>query len=244
MIASAPIAIFPFICLPYRSCIAAVAIDETLPFSVNYLEYTALAKIPCLSLNQNHIPLSDYHWLAVEPLQVDWLIAKFNQYFAAKNTILVRGNDEPEYFAATDDKPAQIVFAHGFFASALHEISHWCVAGKRRRLLDDFGYWYAPDGRNAAQQQAFEKVEIVPQAIECLLTLSCNKNFRVSVDNLTADFDINNRIFANNVATQALAFWTTGHKLPTDAKDLLNLLRPLRPLPLSNFVIQKNFITA
>ncbi|MDI8993212.1 elongation factor P hydroxylase, partial [Salmonella enterica subsp. enterica serovar Anatum] len=29
----------------------------------------------------------------------------------------------------------RIVFAHGFYASALHEISHWCIAGKARREL-------------------------------------------------------------------------------------------------------------
>ncbi|PAW13612.1 elongation factor P hydroxylase, partial [Klebsiella pneumoniae] len=27
----------------------------------------------------------------------------------------------------------RIVFAHGFCQSPVHEISHWCVAGKARR---------------------------------------------------------------------------------------------------------------
>ncbi len=40
-----------------------------------------------------------------------------------------------------------------FFASALHEISHWCVAGKARREQVDFGYWYCPDGRDAMTQK-------------------------------------------------------------------------------------------
>ncbi|GAM69307.1 transporting ATPase [Vibrio sp. JCM 19236] len=26
----------------------------------------------------------------------------------------------------------------------MHEIAHWCVAGPKRRLLEDFGYWYEP----------------------------------------------------------------------------------------------------
>lgn len=55
------------------------------------------------------------------------------------------------------------------FNSALHEISHWTIAGKERRLLADLGYWYAPDGRTREQQALFEQVEVKPQAIEWLL---------------------------------------------------------------------------
>jgi len=35
---------------------------------------------------------------------------------------LVRGQGEPEYFPAQNNEPAKIAFAHGFFASALHEM--------------------------------------------------------------------------------------------------------------------------
>ncbi|MGP4847550.1 elongation factor P hydroxylase, partial [Marinobacter sp. 1Y8] len=108
-----------------------------------------------------------------ERLATDWLIQLFNTLFANQQIILVRSDGEPEYFPAKNNEPARIEFAHGFFASALHEISHWCVAGDARRQLSDFGYWYAPDGRSAAQQQAFERVEIKPQALECLFTLAC-----------------------------------------------------------------------
>ena len=78
----------------------------------------------------------------------------------------------------------QIIFAHGYYSSALHEISHWCQAGKNRRLLEDFGYWYMPDGRNEKQQKCFEQVEIKPQAIEWAFCLAANKSFTVSADNL------------------------------------------------------------
>ncbi|WP_414559104.1 elongation factor P hydroxylase [Psychrobacter aquimaris] len=57
-----------------------------------------------------------------ERLATDWLIQLFNTLFADQQVILVRSNDEPEYFPAQNDKPARIEFAHGFFASALHEI--------------------------------------------------------------------------------------------------------------------------
>ena len=51
------------------------------------------------------------------------------------------------------------------------------------RLLD-FGYWYAPEGRTAAQQHAFEAVECKPQAMEWLFARACGSRFKLSVDNL------------------------------------------------------------
>ncbi len=154
----------------------------------------------------------------------DWLIDVFNTVFCHHHTVLVRGGDEPEYFASYDGKPAQIVFAHGYFASSLHEISHWCIAGKKRRALNDFGYWYAKDGRDKVAQQAFEQVEIKPQAIECLLTLACCRYFYVSQDNLNADFDTTDSTFAQDVHAQAFAYLNSPNTLPTDAKVLLVLL--------------------
>lgn len=66
-----------------------------------------------------------------------------NEFFADFNTRLIKGDDEPIYLPADDEAPYnRIVFAHGFYASAIHEISHWCIAGKERRKLVDFGYWY------------------------------------------------------------------------------------------------------
>ncbi|PKH78405.1 elongation factor P hydroxylase [Psychrobacter sp. 4Bb] len=156
-----------------------------------------------------------------ERLATDWLIQLFNTLFADQQVILARSNDEPEYFPAQDNEPARIEFAHGFFASALHEISHWCVAGDARRQLSDFGYWYAPDGRSAAQQQAFERVEIKPQALECLFTLACGRNFQVSQDNLFADFDTSSSTFAIDVYQQVQSYIAKPHTLPRDAKTLL-----------------------
>ncbi|MEW6981731.1 elongation factor P hydroxylase [Colwelliaceae bacterium 6471] len=114
------------------------------------------------------------------------LIRIFNQTFAEKfNTQLVKGGDEPYYKPASDScSYHQIIFARGYYASALHEIAHWCIAGKERRQLEDFGYWYIPDGRNEKQQQAFEQVEICPQAIEWAFCVAAQKKFTVSSDNL------------------------------------------------------------
>ena len=105
-------------------------------------------------------------------------------------TCLVAAEQEPFYLPASSaDAKAlhQIQFAHGYFNSVLHELAHWCLAGAERRLLPDFGYWYAPDGRTAEQQRAFELVEVKPQAIEWHFAQACGRRFQVSVDNLSGE---------------------------------------------------------
>lgn len=169
-------------------------------------------------------------WRGIDPdddaALTGWLIDLFNQLFNQSNigimpTVLVRGDGEPEYFPATDESPARIEFAHGFFASALHEISHWCIAGRHRRTLNDFGYWYTSDGRDAETQAIFEQVEIKPQSIECLLNQACGRYFYVSQDNLNADFDTSQSTFATDVYRQANSYLIKPQTLPRDAKRLL-----------------------
>lgn len=154
----------------------------------------------------------------------NWFIDLFNSVFSSLNVRLVRGDDEPEYFPASENSAAQIVFAHGYLASALHEVSHWCIAGKRRRQLLDYGYWYAADGRSEAQQKAFEQVEIKPQALECLFSLACHQPFRVSQDNLFATFDTSNSTFEHDVYTQVQHYIADPQQIPRDAKYLLAIL--------------------
>ncbi|WP_350562465.1 elongation factor P hydroxylase [Psychrobacter sp. CAL346-MNA-CIBAN-0220] len=159
-----------------------------------------------------------------EKAAADWLIKLFDHLFSAQKVRLVRGEHEPEYFPASDARVARIEFAHGFFSSALHEASHWCVAGHDRRQLSDFGYWYAPDGRSAAQQQAFERVEIKPQALECLFALACKRPFQVSQDNLFSTFDTSASTFTDDVYQQAQLYIQQPEQLPRDAKILLRAL--------------------
>lgn len=158
-----------------------------------------------------------------EQQQTDWLIHVFNVVFAHHHTILVRGQHEPEYFPAQHDQPAKIVFAHGYFASALHEISHWCIAGAARRKLPDLGYWYAPDGRNAEQQALFEQVEVKPQALEWLLSAACLREFRVSLDNLNGAGG-DGQAFKHAVQARVQAIFAGNAPLPTDAAVLLSVL--------------------
>lgn len=151
------------------------------------------------------------------------LIRLFNATFAGvENTVLVRGGEEPLYLPADDEYPChRILFAHGFFASALHEIAHWCIAGRRRRQLVDYGYWYQPDGRDAGQQAAFEAVEARPQALEWAFSIACGATFRVSVDNLNGA-PVDRHGFARRVH-EALCRYA-GHGFPPRAARFLAVL--------------------
>lgn len=100
-------------------------------------------------------------------------------------TRLVGGADEPFYEAPkTNQSTAIIWYRSDYVRSALHELSHWCVAGPKRRSQNDYGYWYVPDGRTREQQQLFFQVELYPQAIESLFCAALKIPFEVSVDNL------------------------------------------------------------
>jgi elongation factor P hydroxylase len=117
------------------------------------------------------------------------LIELFNKDFKGRlATELVRGGCEPVYIPRSEDYPYdRVIFAHGYFSSALHEISHWSIAGAERRKLLDFGYWYNLDGRTEQQQKEFELVEIKPQALEWIFCQAANFQFNVSLDNLSGD---------------------------------------------------------
>ncbi|CUS48822.1 MAG: protein of unknown function DUF462 [Idiomarinaceae bacterium HL-53] len=124
------------------------------------------------------------------------IVRLFNRTFSLQEkTILVAGGQEPLYLPAAGGRAYhQIVFRADYARSALHEVAHWCVAGRVRRQLLDYGYWYAPDGRNSEQQTLFEQVEVKPQAYEWLLSLSAGLSFEVSLDNLGAQQTVQSRL--------------------------------------------------
>ena len=98
------------------------------------------------------------------------------------------GGEEPLYLPSSDPDraPHRIVYREDYFASALHEVAHWCLAGVARRDREDYGYWYAPDGRDAQAQVEFERVEARPQALEWIFSDACGFPFELSADNLAA----------------------------------------------------------
>ena len=107
-------------------------------------------------------------------------------FFARYQTILIGGGEEPLYLPSPVPRrlPHRIVYREDYFASALHEVAHWCLAGRDRRRLEDYGYWYVPDGRSVGEQQAFERVEAAPQALEWIFSDACRVPFHLSADNL------------------------------------------------------------
>lgn len=144
--------------------------------------------------------------------RLDDVIALFDGLFHDTfNTRLVRGGDEPVYLPADTESPNhRVIFARGFYASALHEISHWCIAGARRRQWEDYGYWYLPDGRNSDEQQDFEAVEVAPQALESLFSDACGLRFHVSVDNLGGDVEVDRDAFQAKVEARAWRYLSEG----------------------------------
>ncbi|ELI8290447.1 elongation factor P hydroxylase [Yersinia enterocolitica] len=134
------------------------------------------------------------------------LIDIFNSCFSDEyNTQLVKGDDEPIYLPADEQfSYHRVIFAHGYYASGMHEISHWCIAGEERRKLVDFGYWYCPDGRDALTQSQFEVVEIKPQALEWMFCVAAGFPFNVSCDNLEGDCEPDRITFQRKVREQVL----------------------------------------
>ncbi|MFT6285883.1 MAG: elongation factor P hydroxylase [Alcanivorax sp.] len=132
------------------------------------------------------------------------LVQIFNDcFFESELTCLVGGFSEPIYQPSVcRGQPHQICYREDYFASALHEVAHWCIASESRRQWVDFGYWYAPDGRTPEQQLAFEKVECKPQALEWFFARACRYPFRVSVDNLSGGFAVPDENFSHSILSQ------------------------------------------
>ncbi|MCZ6830509.1 MAG: elongation factor P hydroxylase [Gammaproteobacteria bacterium] len=135
----------------------------------------------------------------------------FQQCFFSEYRTHLRGAaPEPLYQPASWPQHCHTIhYREDFFASALHEVAHWCIAGSRRRLLTDYGYWYHPDGRGRAQQRQFEQAECKPQALEWHFALACQWPFRLSSDNLAAG-EGDNSGFAEAVRSRAQRYCSTG----------------------------------
>lgn len=150
---------------------------------------------------------------------IDDLMSIFDQCFYKRyQTRLIAGNDLPLYIPANQScQDNKIIFAHGFFSSALHECAHWLIAGSARRTLVDYGYWYVPDGRTADQQALFYQVEVKPQALEWILSDAARYPFQFSLDNLDGDpHDI--QAFKQAVCQQVQQYGL--HGLPERARCL------------------------
>lgn len=123
---------------------------------------------------------------------------------------------EPEkYNETTQRREHCIYYRDNYFASALHEVAHWCLAGEQRRRQIDFGYWYYPEGRSADQQQRFLDAEVKPQAIELLFSIASGYFFQPSMD----DFSVSatqRSAYQQTITEQALHYCR--HGLPPRAE--------------------------
>lgn len=148
----------------------------------------------------------------------------FSQAFESTfNTLLKGGEKEPFYAVAKQNNEKHcLYYREDFFASALHEIAHWCIAGKDRLQLDDFGYWYVGEERCRQQQKRFLEVEVKPQALEYLFSLAAGFPFKISIDNFLMDRqDLMVQSFSIAVLEQAKVYL---NKLPNRASQFINLL--------------------
>lgn len=157
-----------------------------------------------------------------EPFDAHQVMRLFNQEFAESDkTELIGGAAEPYYEPGSLNR---IYFRADYVRSALHEVAHWCVAGRRRRRLADYGYWYSPDGRDANQQQAFFAVEARPQAIERCFCEAIGIPFSPSVDNVGAQIEPEQlRHFEARIQEWCDQFALTG--LPLRAARFVTVLR-------------------
>jgi elongation factor P hydroxylase len=149
-----------------------------------------------------------------------------NCFLTEFNTRLIGGYEEPLYQPATAaGDSALIQYRSDYFASALHEVAHWCIAGPARRLQVDYGYWYAPDGRDVEMQRQFESVECKPQALEWFFAKASGQKFKLSLDNLSGDNTqiADTRNFERTVLTQAQRWRENG--LPPRAQRFFTALQ-------------------
>lgn len=123
--------------------------------------------------------MTDYDAKVLEKIFSDCFRAEFS-------TVLEGGAPEPLYRPSPDPtrSPHRVLYRDDFFASALHETAHWCLAGPKRREVEDYGYWYVEDGRSLDEQVEFERVEAKPQALEWIFADACAFEFHLSADNL------------------------------------------------------------
>lgn len=116
------------------------------------------------------------------------IAACFNACFEqSEMTSLIGGSAEPLYVPGNGEQLARLYYREDYAASALHEIAHWCIAGRDRRKREDFGYEYTPAPRTAQQQGKFYALERRTQALESIFAEAAGLKFRVSADNLAAE---------------------------------------------------------
>lgn len=111
------------------------------------------------------------------------LIDIFERLFP--NLIIIGGANDPYYEAPKAEAKAKIFFKENYPRSILHEMAHYCLAGKKRRKLNDYGYWYSECGRTREEQELFQLVEARPQGLEKAMCKAIGIHFSPSLDDFS-----------------------------------------------------------
>ena len=154
---------------------------------------------------------------------IKWIEYLNNAVLHQHRTRLTGGFPEPFYKAAEPGSLAEIQFTHDYERSALHELGHWCIAGEQRRLINDYGYWYVPDGRSDEQQRLFYEVEARPQALEKHFCSALQLHFAVSADNLGDHSRADMEAFSERVNEQYTHYQQAG--FPPRVNEIYDCLR-------------------
>ena len=157
---------------------------------------------------------------------INWIEHLNNRVLKHHGTRLLGGFPEPYYKAAAAGVLAEVQFTRDYERSALHELGHWCIAGKQRRIMNDYGYWYVPDGRSDEQQRLFYVVESKPQAVEKHFCSALALSFEVSADNLGNYSRTDMDAFSACVDKQYRHYQITG--FPPRATEIYACLRQWR----------------
>ena len=154
---------------------------------------------------------------------VKWIEHLNDAVLIKHGTRLIGGFPEPYYKAPGTTSLAEVQFTRDYERSALHELGHWCIAGKQRRLINDYDYWYVPDGRTDEQQRLFFNVEVKPQALEKHFSTALALPFEVSVDNLGNKHQAGVDEFSDRVNEQYTDYQAAG--FPSRATEIYNCLQ-------------------
>ncbi|MBF0659521.1 elongation factor P hydroxylase [Psychrobacter sp. NG25] len=121
------------------------------------------------------------------PMNDDHLCNKLKILFEHlfRTLTIIGGVDEPYYEAPKANTNAKIFFKENYPRSLLHEIAHYCLAGQKRRKLDDYGYWYTECGRTSEEQELFQLVEARPQGLEKAMCEAIGIHFSPSFDDFS-----------------------------------------------------------
>jgi len=154
---------------------------------------------------------------------VKWIEYLNDAVLIKHGTRLLGGFPEPYYKAPGATSLAEVQFTRDHERSALHELGHWCIAGKQRRLINDYDYWYVPDGRSDEQQRLFFDVEVKPQALEKTFCDALALPFEVSIDNLGNNPQAGVDEFSERVNKQYSRYQVAG--FPSRATEIYNCLQ-------------------